>query len=590
MSEETMDTSTQKVDREGFRRIGGYLKPYQFSIIKLLVVLLFSNLVMVLGPYLTSYVIDVVIPAQNFSLLGWLVLIYSVATIVNGAASRYRRYNITKLGQDVLRDIRSDLFNHMQKLSFRFFDTRPHGKILTRVVNYINALSNILSSGLITVISDIMSILVTLVFMLSIDVVLTLYSLILLPLLLLVTLWIKKRQRLAYEDLSAKQSNLNSYIHESIEGIKTTQSYTRESMNYDIFADVSNQQRVSWMKAVRVQFLLGPIIQIISSVTIALVYFAGIRGLGVDISTGNLIAFVAYVTNFWNPIVNLGNFYNSLVSGTVYLEWVFEMMDLDPIITDADDAYEMPPVRGEVIFNDVEFGYEEGQTIFKHLSFHVDPGESIALVGATGAGKSTITNLISRFYDVRAGQILIDGMDIRDVTIKSLRKQVGVMLQDTFIFSGTIADNIRYGKPDATDEEVREAAKVVRAHDFIKEFKNGYDSVVQEKGSTLSVGQRQLISFARTMLSDPRVLILDEATSNIDTQTEMLVQEGLERLLEGRTTFIVAHRLSTIRNSDRIFYIGDGQILETGSHQELIQKRGRYYQLYRTQSDLLRKL
>lgn len=590
MSEEAVDTSTQKVDTEGFKRMGGYLKPYQSLIIKLLVVILFSNLVMVLGPYLTSYVIDVVIPTENLALLGWLVLIYGIAIIVNGVASRYRMYNISRLGQDVLRDIRSDLFNHMQTLSFEFFDTRPHGKILTRVVNYINALSNILSSGLITVISDIMSIVVTLVFMLSIDAVLTLYSFILLPFLLLVTLWIKKKQRLAYEELSAKQSNLNSYIHESIEGIKTTQAYTRESMNYDIFADVSNQQRVSWMKAVRVQFLLGPIIEIMSSITISFVYFAGIRGLGVDVSTGSLIAFVAYVTNFWNPIINLGNFYNSLVSGTVYLERVFEMMDLEPLITDAKDAYEMPPVRGEVIFNDVEFGYEEGQTIFKDLSFHVNPGESIALVGATGAGKSTITNLISRFYDVRDGQILIDGMDIRDVTIKSLRKQVGVMLQDTFIFSGTVSENIRYGKPDATEEEVLEAAKVVRAHDFIKNLKNGYDSVVQEKGSTLSAGQRQLISFARTLLADPKVLILDEATSNIDTQTEILVQEGLERLLEGRTTVIVAHRLSTIRNSDRIFYIGDGQIIESGSHKELLQKRGRYYQLYRTQSDLLKNL
>jgi ATP-binding cassette subfamily B protein len=587
---ETIDTSTQKVNTEGFKRMGGYLKPYQTSIIKVLLVILFSNLVMVLGPYLTSYVIDFVIPAQNISLLGWLILLYGTAIVINGLATRYRMYHIAKLGQDVLRDIRSDLFNHMQNLSFEFFDTRPHGKILTRVVNYINALSNILSSGLITVISDIMSIVVTLVFMLSIDIVLTLYSFILLPFLLLVTLWIKKRQRLAYEDLSAKQANLNSYIHESIEGIKTTQTFTRESMNYEIFADVSNQQRVSWMQAVRVQFLLGPIVQTISTLTIAFIYFAGIRGLGVDVSTGNLIAFVAYVTNFWNPIINLGNFYNSLVSGTVYLERVFEMMDLEPLITDAEDAYEMPPVHGEVIFNDVEFGYEEGQTIFKNLSFHVDPGESIALVGATGAGKSTITNLISRFYDIRDGQILIDGMDVREVTVNSLRKQVGVMLQDTFIFSGTILENIRYGKPDATEEEVQKAAKAVRAHDFIANLKNSYNTKVQEKGSTLSAGQRQLISFARTMLSDPSVLILDEATSNIDTQTEILVQEGLERLLEGRTTFIVAHRLSTIRNSDRIFYIGDSQILESGSHRELIQKRGRYYHLYRTQSELLKKI
>lgn len=584
------DTRTTKIDFEGFKRIGCYLKPYRTAILKILAMLLFSNLAMVLGPYLISYVIDTVIPNQDTKALLWITVFYTVVSILNAGAIKYRIYHIAQLGQDVLRDIRADLFNHMQKLSFSFYDSRPHGKILTRVVNYINALSNILSSGLITVISDILSIIVTLAIMLSINVVLTLYSFILLPLLFAVTMIIKNKQRLAYEELSAKQSNLNAYIHESIEGIKTTQSYTRESMNFDIFADVSNQQCVAWMKAVRVQFILGPIVQVISVVTIAFIYFAGIRGLGVEVSTGVLIAFVAYVTNFWNPIINLGNFYNSLVSGTVYLERVFEMMDLEPAIQDAPDAFDMPPVKGEVIFENVAFGYTAGQKIFENLSFKVQPGETIALVGPTGAGKSTITNLIPRFYDVQEGKVLVDGMDVRDVTLKSLRNEVGVMLQDTFIFSGTIMDNIRYGKLDATEEEVIAAAKVVRAHDFIKDLKGGYHTYVQERGSTLSAGQRQLISFARTLLSDPKVLILDEATSSIDTQTEVLLQEGLDRLLEGRTAFVVAHRLSTIRNSDRIFFIGDRRILEAGSHQELLKLRGRYYHLYKTQSELLKKL
>jgi ABC-type multidrug transport system, ATPase and permease components len=344
------------------------------------------------------------------------------------------------------------------------------------------------------------------------------------------------------------------------------------------------------MDAVRIQFLLSPIVQSIATVTVSLVYFVGIRGLGVDVSTGVLIAFVGYVNNFWNPIINIGNFYNSLVSGTVYLERVFEMMDIPPLITDAEDAFEMPPVKGEVIFQDVEFGYEENQTIFENLSFHVKPGETIALVGPTGAGKSTITNLISRFYDIRKGAILVDGINIQDVTVESLRKQIGVMLQDTFIFTGTIMENIRYGKLDATEEEVIQAASIVRAHDFIKDLPRGYETRVQERGSTLSAGQRQLISFARTLLSDPKVLILDEATSSIDTQTEILLQEGLNQLLEGRTAFIVAHRLATIRNSDRIFYIGDRTILEEGSHQELMQLKGNYYNLYKTQSDLLKSI
>ncbi|HJA90306.1 MAG TPA: ABC transporter ATP-binding protein/permease [Candidatus Jeotgalibaca merdavium] len=579
-----------KINTQNFKRLGSYLLPYKSVVVKLLMVIIFSNIVLILGPYLTSYVIDTVIPTQNRQALVWVVVIYTVATILNGLATRYRILNITTLGQDVLRDIRSDLFNHMQEMSFKFFDSRPHGKILTRIVNYINSLSNILSSGLITVISDILSIVVTLIIMVTIDPVLTLYSFLLLPLLFIVTLVIKNKQRLAYEELSEKQSNLNAYIHESIEGIKTTQSYTREDMNFDIFADVSDQQRTSWMKAVRMQFLLGPIVQVIATVTISFIYYAGIKSLGVNVSTGVLIAFVAYVNNFWNPIINLGNFYNSLVSGTVYLDRVFEMMDLDPLITEAEDAFEMPPVKGDVVFRDVTFGYQEGQPIFEHLSFHVQPGETIALVGPTGAGKSTITNLISRFYDIQAGQILIDGIDIRDVTLKSLRHEVGVMLQDTFIFSGTIMDNIRYGKLDATEEEIIEAAKVVRAHDFIKDLKEGYHTIVQERGSTLSAGQRQLISFARTLLADPKVLILDEATSSIDTQTEILLQEGLDYLLEGRTAFIVAHRLSTIRNSDRIFFIGNRQILESGSHAELISQKGRYYDLYRTQSELLKKM
>ena len=579
-----------KINTQNFKRLGSYLLPYKSVVVKPLMVIIFSNIVLILGPYLTSYVIDTVIPTQNRQALVWVVVIYTVATILNGLATRYRILNITTLGQDVLRDIRSDLFNHMQEMSFKFFDSRPHGKILTRIVNYINSLSNILSSGLITVISDILSIVVTLIIMVTIDPVLTLYSFLLLPLLFIVTLVIKNKQRLAYEELSEKQSNLNAYIHESIEGIKTTQSYTREDMNFDIFADVSDQQRTSWMKAVRMQFLLGPIVQVIATVTVSFIYYAGIKSLGVNVSTGVLIAFVAYVNNFWNPIINLGNFYNSLVSGTVYLDRVFEMMDLDPLITEAEDAFEMPPVKGDVVFRDVTFGYQEGQPIFEHLSFHVQPGETIALVGPTGAGKSTITNLISRFYDIQAGQILIDGIDIRDVTLKSLRHEVGVMLQDTFIFSGTIMDNIRYGKLDATEEEIIEAAKVVRAHDFIKDLKEGYHTIVQERGSTLSAGQRQLISFARTLLADPKVLILDEATSSIDTQTEILLQEGLDYLLEGRTAFIVAHRLSTIRNSDRIFFIGNRQILESGSHAELISQKGRYYDLYRTQSELLKKM
>ena len=584
------ETQKKTSNFQNYKRIASYLASYKKSVLALLFVVLFANILMIIGPYLTSIVIDVVIPEKNISLLVVIIVAYTIVTLLNGWTVRYRQYNISLLGQNVLRDMRSDLFRHMQTLSFSFFKTRPHGKILTRVVDYINNLSNILSSGFINVVSDVFSILVTLTIMFIIDVRLTLYSMILLPVLFVVTMTIKNKQRVAYDKLSRKQANLNAYIHESITGIKTTQSFTRERFNREVFSDVSNQQKDAWMDAVKIQFLLSPIVQNIAVLTVSFIYFVGVRKIGVDVSTGVLIAFVGYVNNFWDPIINIGNFYNSLVSGTVYLERVFEMMDVPPEITNAKDAFEMPPVKGEVKFQNVEFGYEENQTIFEDLSFHVKPGETIALVGPTGAGKSTITNLISRFYDIRKGAILVDGINIQDVTVESLRNQIGVMLQDTFIFTGTIMDNIRYGNLEATEEEVIEAASIVRAHDFIKELPRGYQTRVQERGSTLSAGQRQLISFARTLLSDPKVLILDEATSSIDTQTEMLLQEGLDRLLEGRTAFVVAHRLATIRNSNRIFYIGDRKILEEGSHEELMRQRGNYYNLYKTQSDLLKGL
>lgn len=580
----------EEFNKDQFRRLGGYLKPYKKAISKILVVILISNLVLVLGPYLTSIVIDNAIPNKNGFLMTIIIVAFSLATIVGGWCTRYRIQHITLLGQDVLKDMRSEIFEHIQKLSFSYFDIRPHGKIVIRVVNYINSLSDLLSNGLINVISDVLSLVVTLAFMFAIDVKLTLYSFILLPILFIATILIQNAQRKAYQEVSNKQANLNAYIHESVSGIKVTQSFTRETINNKIFAEVSEEQRTTWIKAVKIQFLLAPAIQNVATITISIIYFIGVRGIGVDVSTGVLIAFIGYVNNFWNPMVNIGNFYNSLITGTAYLERIFETLDVEPEITDAEDAFEMPPVKGDVVFNNVTFGYQPGQTIFEHLSFHAKPGETIALVGPTGAGKSTIINLISRFYDVDDGEILVDGIDIRKVTLNSLRNQMGVMLQETFIFSGTIMENIRYGKLDATEEEVIEAAKIVRAHDFIMQQKDGYNTVIKERGSTLSAGQRQLISFARTLLSDPKVLILDEATSSIDTQTEILLQEGLDRLLEGRTAFIIAHRLSTIKNSTRIFYIADKKIQEAGSHAELMAEKGLYYDLYKTQFDLLQQL
>ncbi|EFU13775.1 ABC transporter ATP-binding protein [Enterococcus faecalis] len=582
------ETLEKEFNWSHYKRLGAYIKPYKKAVFKTLFVIILANLASMLGPYFTKIAIDQVIPQKNLSLLLILGAIFLFSLVIIGWCMRYRIYAITEIGQDILKDMRFSIFEHLQKLPFSYFDSRPHGKILIRVVNYINTLSDLLSNGLINLISDLFNVIITLIFMLFIDVKLTLYSLLLLPVLFVMVLFIQGKQRKAYQELSNKQSNLNAYIHESISGIKITQSFAREDENFQIFNEVSEEYRQSFMKAVRVQYLLWPAVQNISVITTCFIYFVGIRQLGVSVTTGTLIAFIGYINNFWNPVINIGNFYNSLITATAYLERIFETMDVVPEIQDAPHAIELPPIKGTVDFQHVYFRYEEGKNILTDVSFHIEPGQTIALVGPTGAGKTTIINLLSRFYDVNEGAVKIDGYDVRDVTLRSLRKQMGVMLQDTFIFSGTIIENIRYGNLAATEEEVIQAAKIVRAHDFIKDLKDGYETVVEERGSTLSAGQRQLISFARALLADPKILILDEATSSIDTKTEELLQEGLQQLLKGRTSFIIAHRLSTIKNSDKIFYIDGGRIVEEGSHDQLMAKHELYHHLYQSQYDLLK--
>ena len=582
------ETLEKEFNWSHYKRLGAYIKPYKKAVFKTLFVIILANLASMLGPYFTKIAIDQVIPQKNLSLLLVLGAIFLFSLVIIGWCMRYRIYAITEIGQDILKDMRFSIFEHLQKLPFSYFDSRPHGKILIRVVNYINTLSDLLSNGLINLISDLFNVIITLIFMLFIDVKLTLYSLLLLPVLFVMVLFIQGKQRKAYQELSNKQSNLNAYIHESISGIKITQSFAREDENFQIFNEVSEEYRQSFMKAVRVQYLLWPAVQNISVITTCFIYFVGIRQLGVSVTTGTLIAFIGYINNFWNPVINIGNFYNSLITATAYLERIFETMDVVPEIQDAPHAIALPPIKRTVDFQHVYFRYEEGKNILTDVSFHIEPGQTIALVGPTGAGKTTIINLLSRFYDVNEGAVKIDGYDVRDVTLRSLRKQMGVMLQDTFIFSGTIIENIRYGNLAATEEEVIQAAKIVRAHDFIKDLKDGYETVVEERGSTLSAGQRQLISFARALLADPKILILDEATSSIDTKTEELLQEGLQQLLKGRTSFIIAHRLSTIKNSDKIFYIDGGRIVEEGSHDQLMAKHALYHHLYQSQYDLLK--
>ncbi|MFI3621792.1 ABC transporter ATP-binding protein [Vagococcus fluvialis] len=580
----TDEELTKSFSLSDFKRLGTYIKPYKKQVTVILTIIILSNMIAMLGPYFMKITLDNYIPNQEKTKILQLGIIYLLSLILISWSMKYRILKITELGQKILKDMRSDIFIHIQKLSFSYYDSRPHGKILIRVVNYINTLSDLLSNGLINFLSDFINMVITLIVMFTIDTKLALYSLVFLPFLVIATLVIQKFQRVAYQTLSNKQSNLTAYIHESIAGVKITQSFTKEEKKQETFEELSNEYRTSWMKAVKIMRLLWPAVELTSIFTICFLYYVGAKQIGIQVTIGTLIAFMAYMSNFWNPIINIGNFYNQLVTATAYLERIFETLDEEPTIIDAPDAIELPEIEGNVTFEHVSFQYEANSPkVLNDLSFHVEAGKNIALVGPTGAGKTTVINLINRFYDVTDGSVKVDGYDVRDVTLNSLRRQIGVMLQDTFVFSGTILENICYGKLDATEEEIIAASKVVRAHDFISKLPNGYHTIVEERGSTLSAGQRQLISFARVLLADPKILILDEATANIDTETEELLQKGLNELLKNRTSFIIAHRLSTIKNSDEIFVIDKGKVQESGNHGELLKTGGHYSQLYYAQ-------
>lgn len=566
------------------KRMGRYIVKYKKEMIMTLIIMLVSSVIALCGPYLVKVAMDTSIPNKDFKSLSIVTGLFILTIVLGFFCSRYRIKTMTYVGQNVVKDMRSDLFRHLQKLPFSYYDERPHGKILVRVVNYVNELSDLMSNGLVSLVTDTFSIFVILGFMLFINVKLTFVCLCGLPVLILVIASLKKVQRRTSQIYSNKSSNLNAYIQESISGMKVTQAFVREDENAEKFARVSGDVRDSWMTAVLYQKLLWPAIDNISVITASAVYLIGISAIGDTITVGTLVAFVAYIWRFWNPVVNISNFYNTLIMDMAYLERIFETIDEPIAIDNAEDAYKMPQITGKVDFKDVDFCYDDDDRKILHdVCFSVNPGETIALVGPTGAGKTTIVSLLSRFYDTTSGQVLIDGNDVKKVTIDSLRKQMGVMLQDTFIFSGTILDNIRYGKLDATDEEIIAASKAVKAHDFIVNLKDGYNTQVNERGSRLSAGQRQLISFARALLADPKILILDEATSSIDTKTEQDLQAGLNRLLKGRTSFVIAHRLSTIKNASRIMVINDGHIVEQGTHDELMEQKGEYYDLYKTQ-------
>lgn len=575
-----------KFDINQLKRLLAYLIPYRKRFVSVGFMMLSASAFTMLIPQFFQKVMDVCIPNKDMKGIAFYSFLTLLAAFYSAFSLCYKIKYTNQIGQQIIHDMRYDIFEHLQELPFSYYDDRPHGKIQVRVVNYVNSISDLLSNGILNTITDLCNLVFIIVFMLILNVRLTLVCLCGLPILAIVIVVIKKKQRTAWQIQSNKQSNLNAYIAESINGIRVTQSFVREDVNSGIFNNLSGSYRKSWMRAVMFNFTMGPSVDIISAITTAAIYVLGVSWMingETGITVGVLVAFTAYIGRFWAPINTLAGFYNSLLTAISYLERIFETIDEPVAVKDREDAVEMPPIHGDVAFDHVTFSYEPGVPILKDVSFHANQGQSFAVVGPTGAGKTTLVNLLSRFYNVDSGRILIDGVDIAGVTIRSLRKQMGVMMQDSFIFSGTIMDNIRYGNFSATDEEVIRAAKTVCAHDFIMEMENGYQTQVNERGSRLSAGQRQLISFARALLADPKILILDEATSSIDTETEIILQKGLNELLKGRTSFIIAHRLSTIKNASCIMYVDKGTILEKGTHDELMAQKGEYYKLYMSQ-------
>ena len=586
--DETLETPFQA---KHLKRTFDYIKRHGAKMLLALILSALASVSSMYIPKVTQQVLDVVVPNKDLQLLWKLALLFVGIVIISIIFTVIRSRLMAHVSQEIIYDIRKDLFAHLQRLPFSYYDSRPAGKILVRVINYVNSVSDILSNGIINIILELINLVFIVIFMYTTNATLATIVVAGLPFFLAFIIYIKPRQRKAWQAQSNKNSNYNAYLAESIDGVKVSQYFTRQEVNKSIMQRLATACRTVWMRAVRISNTVWLTSETITQIVFTMLYIAGVYWLtgGEMVSFGVILAMSQYVGRFWQPITNLANIYNNFVNNLAYLERIFETMDEPVTVDDAPDAATLPEIDGRVDFDKVTFAYEEGINILENMDLYVKAGESIALVGPTGAGKSTIVNLLCRFYNINDGSISVydhegNAYDISKVTLHSLRNQMGIMLQESFIFSGTLLDNIRYGRLDASEEDVVKAAKVVRADDFIREMPDGYKTTVNERGNRLSQGQKQLISFARTLLSDPRILILDEATSSIDTKTERLLQDGLNALLKGRTSFIIAHRLSTIKNCDRILYISNKGIAEMGSHDELMEKKGLYYEMYTAQA------
>lgn len=570
------------------KRLLSYLLDYKKEIIGVLLSMGAAIVITLINPLIIEAALDDYVADSNLPgllKLGIFALAINVLYII---LVKVRMYIMALITNKILLKIRQELYEHIQTLSFAFFDSRPTGKILARIIGDVNSLKNVLNNFVTTLIPELITVAAVMVIMLVKDVQLALAALSTVPFMAIAVFCMQKVTHKRWQIFRKKSSNLNAYVHEDITGMSVVQSFGAEDETKEIFSELTDEHRVSFCDAVRFADLFGPTTDLCRGISSMMLYLIGVKLIGVDsVSVGQLVAFGTYTSMFWNPIMNLSSFYNNLVTNLTAAERIFDILDTEPDIVDDENVEELPDIEGSVEFSHVSFTYDRGTSaetkVLEDVSFCAKPGETIALVGPTGAGKTTIVNLISRFYDIEEGAILVDGYDLKKVSIQSLRKQMGVMTQDNFIFHGTIRENILYGKLDATEEEMICAAKAVNAHDFIMKLEKGYDTELKEQGAGLSIGQRQLIAFARTMISMPKILILDEATSSIDTHTEIMVQKGIEALLAGRTSFVIAHRLSTIQNADRIFVIDKGGILEQGTPAELMAKKGAYYNLYMAQ-------
>ena len=571
-------------------RLLRYFLPHKMLLGITLLTIVATSITGVLTPYLLGKeIVSKYILRANLAGLWMMILAFIGVTLIDWAASALRTYSVGKIGQSMLFKMRSELFSQLQNLSFSFFDKAKSGDLISRVTNDTDSIGEVFTSGAVSVISDILSMSLVIAVMFTINAQLTLVSLLVIPLIIGVAILFNSKFREAYMATRTQISKVTSKLEQSLAGIREIKSFTKEHDVIKEFREANLQDFQANIQATKVWGTFFPTIQMIQAIgsSIVMLYggflaFSGALG-PLEDAIGILITFLLYVSRFFGPIFDLTNFYNTVQSALAAAERIFELLDAEPEIKDSEDAIEMPPIKGEIVFENVTFGYDPQHPVLRNVSFRIKPKETVALVGPTGAGKSTIIKLLSRFYEPQSGSIKIDGYDIRRVKQKSLRSQMGIVLQESFLFTGTIMENIRYGKLDATDEEVVNAAKIVGAHEFISKLPEGYNTKIGERGAGLSVGQKQLVSFARALLRDPAILILDEATSSIDPYTDLLIRRAMKKLFKDRTSIVIAHRLSTVREADRIFVIDNGRIVEEGSHEELIKKGGLYKHLYEMQ-------